>query len=105
MKKNHHSGHSLELAAVLFLTGISSLAFAETQKEYDDETRVTANIMEAFRVNPLLKTSRISVSTSNGIVLLGGFVETRSQETEAMKISESMSGVINVIDGISIRND
>jgi hyperosmotically inducible periplasmic protein len=62
---------------------------------FDDRT-ISSNVRAALDANPETRSSRIKVSTSNGVVQLAGFVDSNEQRAAAGSIARSVEGVRSV---------
>ena len=60
---------------------------AEETGEYMDDTAITAKIKADILSDPLLKVSQITVTTTNGLVTLGGVVDSQQSIDRAMEIA------------------
>jgi hyperosmotically inducible protein len=94
----------LALSAVVLALGVASPAFAESTGRYIDDATITAKVKEAILADSQLKVLQVSVDTSHGTVLLSGAVDTKSQESEAVKVTNQVDGVTAVTDNLSIKN-
>ncbi len=61
-----------------------------------DDRTITEDVRSALASNPETQSSRIEVSTSDGVVQLAGFVNTDEQRAEAGSIARSVQGVRRV---------
>lgn len=64
--------------------------------EYADDSAVTANVKTAILNDPLLNTSLIEVSTSQGIVTLSGTVNSEQTIARAVQVASSQKNVKSV---------
>jgi len=95
-----------KLTAISLLTlslGASSLAFGETTGQYVDDATITTKVKSALLANQQLKAMQVSVETDHGSVQLSGAVDTKSQESEAVRIANQVSGVRAVKDLLTVK--
>jgi hyperosmotically inducible protein len=70
---------------------------AQTSGEYiDDSIIITMNVKEAILNDTLLKASQIEVTTVNGVVTLGGTVDSEQSIGRAMEVANSQKNVKSV---------
>lgn len=94
-------------AAVLIFTllvGSSSIAFGESTGQYIDDATITTKVKAALIADSQLKTTKVSVETTQGTVQLTGTVDTKNQESEALRIANQVNGVKSVKDLLMVRN-
>jgi len=98
--------HILKLLAVTALvTAISTpvLAASESTGQYIDDATLTTKVKAAIVADKQLKAMQISVETNKGVVQLTGAVDTKSQESEAIKVANQVDGVQDVKDEMTVR--
>ena len=91
------------LSALVVLLGAPSLAHAETTGQFVDDATITTKVKTALLADSNLKAMHISVQTNQGIVQLGGIVDTKTQESEAIKAANQVNGVKSVQDIMTVR--
>ena len=97
--------HKLAVVSTLaFLTGVSSVAFGESAGQYVDDATLTTKVKAAFVGDKQLKALQVSVETDHGTVRLSGTVDSRDQESEAVKVANQINGVKSVQDNLTVRN-
>ena len=69
--------------------------------EYIEDSFITAKVKAALVKE--MKSLDVSVETYRGHVLLSGFVVDRAQRTKAIQAAASVSGVVNVEDGLALK--
>jgi osmotically-inducible protein OsmY len=74
--------------------------FADTLLSSDEKIR--EDILEALNASPIVEASDLKVSVVNGVVILGGVVRTTAIREEAQKLAESVSGIVNIQNGIRL---
>jgi hyperosmotically inducible protein len=77
----------------------------ETAVQYMDDAIITARIKAMLFTDTGLKSSNISVRTTQGIVRMTGTVETRVEKKRAMSIAQNTQGVKSIKDDIVVRNE
>lgn len=90
------------LCGLLSFTAISPLvAHADTETKMAVEngvadTTITSKIKGLYALSPVAKTLNISVTTTNGDVVLSGTVATDIEYESAISLAQSVDGVLNV---------
>ena len=103
MPKNHQTFRLLVLSVIVFSIGIALPAFAESVGKYIDDATITAKVKQAILADSQLSVLQVKVDTTHGVVLLSGAVDTKAQESEAVKVAEKINGVVSVTDNMSIK--
>ncbi len=94
----------LSALAVLTLSiGMTSVAFGESTGQYIDDATITTKVKAALISDKQLKATQVSVETSQGTVQLSGTVDSKDQESEAIKDANQIDGVRSVKDLMTIR--
>ena len=94
----------LALLALTLSLGASSIAFAENAGQYIDDATITAKVKAALLTDSQLKATKVSVETNQGTVQLKGTVDTKGQESQALKDANDVTGVKSVQDFLTVRN-
>ena len=68
-----------------------------------NDTAITTKVKAAFMTDEQLKETKISVETTHGTVELGGTVNSRDQETEAVNVASKVNGVRAVKDKLAVQ--
>lgn len=97
--------------AVCISIALASLAVAGCKSSNPERTasgaysdsRTTSHVKSALDKSPTYKYPGVNVSTFDGIVSLGGFVNTEAQKHEAADITRGVTGVRSVIDTIVVK--
>jgi hyperosmotically inducible protein len=92
------------LAAVA-LVGCAATPHHESTGAYFDDATVTSKVKADLIEDPLTKARDISVTTDQGIVQLSGFVDSKEQRDEAVRIATAVSGVRSVQDDLHVKGD
>lgn len=77
-------------------TSESSGASSTVEKSTSSDTIITAKVKAALAKDKKVSASDISVETSQGEVILSGFVDSSAQIDQAMKITKNIEGVSKV---------
>ena len=97
---------SLSLAvAVAGLTGCESSGNHHERsagREVDDH-KITEEVKEKLKDEPVYKFSDVSVRTFNGVVQLSGFVNTEDQKRRAAEAAQEVPMVAEVVNGITLK--
>jgi osmotically-inducible protein OsmY len=87
----------LVLALVLASAwGCGSTATTEGTGEYVDDSVITSKVKTAIFNDPALKVNEINVETFKGVVQLSGFVRSRADIDQAVKVARGIAGVKSV---------
>ena len=95
-----------KIVTFTFLTAISlasSVQAQESSGQYVDDATITTKVKAALLADTQLKALHISVKTTQGTVQLGGTVDSKSQESEAIKVANQINGVKLVSDAMTVR--
>jgi hyperosmotically inducible protein len=76
---------------------------AEETGEYMNDTAITAKIKTDILSDPLLKSSQINVTTTNGVVTLNGIVDSQQSIDRAMEIARSVKDVQSVENSLAVK--
>ena len=71
--------------------------------EYVDDKTLTARVKSALHSNGMVKLDDVIVSTYNGTVQLGGFVNTADQKARASEVVRQVPGVKDVANSITVK--
>jgi hyperosmotically inducible protein len=99
--------------AVRVAQGVSGVASVENNLEVKDSGRtageviddgvITAKVKVALAESPLTKAYQIKVSTHNGTVQLGGWVDSSDMRNEAGRLAGAVAGVTAVVNNLDIK--
>lgn len=89
--------------ALSTLFGCASPAAQEGNKQAVEDAVITRKVIKAISREATLKSSRIVVETSKGVVLLSGVVESAAAENTATELTRYIDGVTLVRDAIQIK--
>jgi osmotically-inducible protein OsmY len=85
------------------LLGCASPAAKEGNKQAAEDAAITGKVIKAIAGEVSLKSSRIVVETSKGVVLLSGVVNSAAAENTATELARYIDGVNLVRDGLQIK--
>jgi osmotically-inducible protein OsmY len=88
-------------AAALF--GCAATPNHESTGQSFDDATVTGKVKADFIEDPLTKGRDISVTTEHGVVRLSGFVDSKEQRNEAMRVAKAVPGVDSVDNELQLR--
>ncbi len=74
-----------------------------TASGYWNDRMTTRRVESALKSAPIYKFPTVNVTTFDGIVSLGGFVNTEGQKKEATDITRNVAGVREVIDNLVLK--
>ncbi len=69
-----------------------------------DDAAITTKVKAALIADPGLQSLQIGVDTKNGAVTLSGSVDSMSTKDHAKQVAASVSGVVDVIDNMIVKN-
>src|SRR5437867_12135827 len=64
---------------------------------------LTAKVKVKLALDPVVKTSEITVETKDRVVTLTGNVDSQDAKDKALDLARNTSGVVNVVDMIAVR--
>jgi len=70
-----------------------------------DDVGITAMVKSDLIADARTKAYEIDVTTSGGVVSLGGFVASDAEKAAAESLAEAVDGVVQVKNGIVVKND
>ena len=94
------------LFCTVFLTtalGCASTRMHEGTGEYVDDSVITTKVKAAIFNEPGLKSSEVKVQTFKGVVQLSGFVSSRDDMKDAVKVAMAVGGVKAVSDQMQLK--
>jgi hyperosmotically inducible protein len=92
------------VAAAAFILSLdaSTLAFGETTGQYIDDATITTKVKAALLSDQQLKATKVSVQTDQGAVQLTGSVDSKNQESEAIRVTNQVDGVKSIKDLLTV---
>ncbi len=91
-------------ALAVTLGGSSAVLAAESAGQYVDDASITAKVKAALLADKQLKSTNVSVDTTQGTVQLKGSVDTKAQESQAVRDANQIAGVRSVNDLLQINS-
>ena len=98
MKKNMMVGIAMAMGMFSFGAISASAATGLTA----DDALITSKVQTAFFQEPILRASRLNVSTSRGVVQLAGVVEQSQDLQAAIQLVGGVPGVVQVKNGLVV---
>jgi hyperosmotically inducible protein len=83
--------------------GAAVVKSAENAGDYMDDTAITAKVKADILQDPLLKVFEIDVVTTDGVVKLGGMVDSKASIDRATEIARSVKDVKSVQNDLVIK--
>lgn len=96
--------HLRELALIVCLFCVIPAAAAD-EPDFLSDKELTAKVESALAGNHAVKASDVEVKTRDGVVQLSGFVDSEDARTAALISAQSVDGVVEVRNDLSVRND
>jgi len=90
--------------AAAALVGCAATPNHESTGVYFDDATVTSKVKADLIEDPLTKARDISVTTDQGVVLLYGFVDSKEQGEEAVRVAKSIPGVRSVDNSLQVQS-
>jgi len=87
----------------IFLVGCQTLTREDLFKGHPTDTSITTAVLEAMLNDENLSTVKVHVETTQGVVLLTGYVKTIRQSDTAEEIAKKTDGVKSVRNDIIVR--
>ena len=84
------------------LVGCAATPQHESTGVYFDDATVTSKVKADLIEDPLTKARDISVTTDQGVVQLSGYVDSKEQGDEAVRIAKAIPGVRSVANGLQL---
>src|SRR5687768_12479090 len=97
--------HLRELTLFVCLFCVMQAAAADPQTGAVSDDALSAKVKSALATDNTLKARDIEVETRDGVVQLSGFVDSEDARSAAVLRARSVSGVAEVRNDLSIRND
>ena len=93
------------LSTVVLMTtlGCASTRTQEGTGEYVDDSVITTKVKSAIFNEPGLKSSEINVETFKGTVQLSGFVSSRENINDAVRVASAVAGVKSVTNEMQLK--
>ena len=93
------------LSTVVLMTtlGCASTRTQEGTGEYVDDSVITTKVKSAIFNEPGLKSSEINVETFKGTVQLSGFVSSRENINDAVRVASAVGGVKSVTNEMQLK--
>ena len=89
--------------ALLMSLGCASTRTHEGTGEYVDDSVITTKVKSAIFNEPGLKSSEINVETFKGTVQLSGFVSSRENINDAVRVASAVAGVKSVTNEMQLK--
>jgi len=83
--------------------GCASTRTHEGTGEYVDDSVITTKVKAAIFNEPGLKVSEVQVETFKGVVQLSGFVSSRADIKDAVRVASAVSGVKSVTNDMKLK--
>ncbi|MBK1717371.1 BON domain-containing protein [Thiocystis violacea] len=78
------------------LLGCAATATQQATGEYVDDAVITTKVKAAIFDAPTLKSAEINVETFKGVVQLSGFVNSKADINQAVRVAGAVPGVVSV---------
>jgi osmotically-inducible protein OsmY len=88
---------------LMIALGCASTRTQEGTGEYVDDSVITTKVKSAIFNEPGLKSSEISVQTFKGTVQLSGFVSSRENINDAVRVASAVGGVKSVTNEMQLK--
>lgn len=92
-------------ALVSFASACASGAGRQSTGEYFDDAVITTKVKAALLADETVEGLDVSVETWQGVVQLGGFVDSREDIRRAEELAESVAGVVDVQNDLRLKSD
>ena len=88
---------------LLAVLGCASTRTHEGTGEYVDDSVITTKVKAAIFNEPGLKVSEVQVETFKGVVQLSGFVSSRADIKDAVRVASAVGGVKSVTNDMQLK--
>jgi osmotically-inducible protein OsmY len=88
---------------LLAVLGCASTRTHEGTGEYVDDSVITTKVKAAIFNEPGLKVSEVQVETFKGVVQLSGFVSSRADINDAVRVASAVGGVKSVTNDMQLK--
>jgi len=88
---------------LLAVLGCASTRTHEGTGEYVDDSVITTKVKAAIFNEPGLKVSEVQVETFKGVVQLSGFVSSRADIKDAVRVASAVGGVKSVTNDMELK--
>ena len=89
--------------ALMATLGCASTRTHEGTGEYVDDSVITTKVKAAIFHEPGLKVSEVQVETFKGVVQLSGFVSSRADIKDAVRVASAVNGVKSVTNDMQLK--
>jgi len=89
--------------ALMMSLGCASTRTHEGTGEYVDDSVITTKVKAAIFNEPGLKVSEVQVETFKGVVQLSGFVRSRADIKNAVRVASAVNGVKSVTNDMQLK--
>lgn len=89
--------------ATMVGSGCAVIRGQETVGAYVDDATITAQVKAKLVEDKTVDAGAVKVETLNGTVSLSGFAKSNAEKTQAERIARSITGVRQVINGLTVR--
>jgi osmotically-inducible protein OsmY len=110
MTKKPHFSFNMHSLMVILVAGVATLAAAcaatptrESTGGYVDDSTITAKIKSNLAQDNRVSATDVHVKTYKGVVDLSGFVNSRSEISEARLVAAQVNGVKSVHDNLIVK--
>jgi osmotically-inducible protein OsmY len=86
------------------LIGCAATPHHEATGQAFDDATITSKVKADFIESPLTKGRDISVTTEHGVVHLSGFVDSKEQRDEAVRVAKAVPGVSSVDNELQLKS-
>jgi hypothetical protein len=93
----------LSTIVLLAVLGCASTRTHEGTGEYVDDSVITTKVKAAIFNEPGLKVSEVRVETFKGVVQLSGFVNSRADIKDAVRVASAVGGVKSVTNDMQLK--
>lgn len=93
----------LGLVLVLLITGCTETLNQKITGEHIDDAAITSKIKSEILNDPILKSFRIDVESTEGVVQLTGSVDSMQASVMAMEMAIAVKGVKSVNNGLVVK--
>ena len=93
------------IALIAAIAGCSGFTNMRGNAQYGADKRMSDEVVDALKKDPLYKFPNVSVNTYRGQVQLSGYINHPDQREAAVKDAAAVPGVLNVEDNIMVNTN
>jgi osmotically-inducible protein OsmY len=90
-------GTAIVILSLLMVVSCVATSSRESTGESMDDAAITTKVQSSFIADPLVRTSAITVATTQGVVHLSGTVSSEQERHRAIQLTQGVAGVREIV--------